>query len=426
MSRTRIVKGTYTKITHGNHNMFSGANINTYANNEIREKGAEEGVTHGNPEMPPESDLRFVIKVFDNNSEIKEGAYVFISEKPEMPKLKITLTIGGAYNYKKALFRLKTEFVFKASEVLFNRNDVDYFPARSASGQNEFREATAGQTTSWEVDFRGLFRGGTATVEAYSEDGKTLIKKFIFYIRGKNPLKTTVKDYLTTKQYLSRYWFVFKIIVSESGSENVTVARQFWDPEYVKTKVKGKTKKVEAHYGPSGRGIESRGMPNYGFPDGWGVGQIDFAAEKRNKAALSKADAAWLDNLDKNPDYIWNWKQNIEIKMTKKIPEKVKAAVAQFNKIFKGVKKLQSFSQQEGLITYKTAPSTISEFSVFSSYLPDTVSGDSEKSILDAELIKLYNGGHYITGVTAKGALEINRLNSLQFNYNERIGNVND
>ncbi|ANH82690.1 hypothetical protein A8C56_18430 [Niabella ginsenosidivorans] len=426
MSRIRIAKGTYTKITQGNHNMFSRENINAYAGNVIREKGEEEGVMHGSPEPAPVSDIAFLIKVFDNGNEIKEGAYVFISENPEMPRLKIELTIGKDYNYKKVLFRLKTEFVFKASEVLFDRNDIDYFPAKSDTGQNMFREAAAGQVTSWEVDFRGLFRGGTATVEAYSGDGKTLIKKFIFYIRGKNPLKTTVKDYLTSQQYLSKYWFVFKIIVSESGSEDVTVARQFWDPEYVKTKVKGKIKKVEANYGPSGRGLESKGMPNYGFPDGWGVGQIDFAAEKRNKSALSKADAAWLDNLDKNPDYIWNWKKNIEIKMTKKIPEKVKAAVAQFNKIFKGVKTLQSFSQQEGLITYKTCPSTISEFSAFSSYLPDTASGDSEKSILDAELIKLYNGGHYITGVTSKGALQINRLNSLGFNYNERIGNVKD
>ncbi|SDD18083.1 hypothetical protein [Niabella drilacis] len=426
MSRTRIVKGTYTKVTHGNHAMFSGANINAYANREIREKGAEEGVTHGDPEPAPASDLTFLIQVFDNNTEIKEGAYVFITEKPEMPKLRIALTIGKEYNYKKILFRLKTEFVFKASELPFDRKDVDYFPAGSGSGQSIFKEAAAGQTTSWDVDFGGIFRGGTATVEAYGGDGRTLIKKFVFYIRGRNPLKKTVKDYLISQQYLSKYWFVFKIIVSESGSEEVTVARQFWDPEYVKAKVKGKTKKVEAGYGPSGRGIESKGMPNYGFPDGWGVGQIDFAAEKRDKASLSKADAAWLEDLDKHPDYIWNWKKNIEIKMTRKIPEKVKAAVAQFNKLFKGVKKLSSFSQQEGLITYKTCPSTISEFSSFGSYMPDTASGDSEKSILDAELIKLYNGGHYITGIDAKDLLRINRLNSLGFNYNERIGNVKD
>ncbi|MBZ4190097.1 hypothetical protein [Niabella beijingensis] len=424
MSRIRIVKGTYTKVTHGNHNMYSRENINAFANNIIKEKGEEEGVRHGDPETPPSNDLSFSIKVFQDNSEIKEGAYVFISEVPEMPKLRIDVTVGKDYNYKKVLFRLKTAFVFKASEVMFNRNDVDYFPA--PSGQSSFREAPAGQTSSWEVDFRGLFRGGTAIVEAYSADGKTVLKKFVFYIRGKNPSKTVVKDYLVSKQYLSRYWFVFKIILSESGSENVTVVRQFWDPEYVKTKVKGKTKVVAAEYGPSGRGLESKGMPNYGFPDGWGAGQIDFAAEKRNKSALSKEAAAALEAVDKNPDYIWNWKENIDIKMNKKIPEKVRMAVAQFNKIFKGIKTVASFTQLEGLITYKTCPSTIAEFAAFNKFMTDTASGDSEKSILDAELIKLYNGGHYITGITNKGVLQISQKNSLGFDYNERIGNVKE
>lgn len=375
---------------------------------------------------PPAQDTEFSIKLFEDGKEMKEGSFVFITAQPCMPKLSVAIKMGKQCPYKTVNFRLKVEFVFKASEALFNRNDVDYFPAKSDAGQDIFMTATAGQTTNWDVDFRGLFRGGTATIEAYDENKHTLIKKFIFYIRGKNPLKTDVKNYLTANQYLSKYWFVFKVIVSESGSENVTVARHFWDPEYVKTKVSGKLKTVEADYGPSGRGLESKGIPNYGYPDGWGVAQIDFASEKRNKSALSKADADWLDNLDKNPNYIWNWKENIDIKMTKKIPEKVKTAVAQFNKIFKGVKILKSQSQQEGLITYKTCPSTISEFSAFNKYMPDTAASDSEKSILDAELIKLYNGGHYITGVTRNNTLQINQSNSLGFDYNERIGNIAD
>jgi len=58
MSRTRIVKGTYTKITHGNHNMYSRENINSFADNVVKEKGEDEGVSYGDPEDPPAQDLK--------------------------------------------------------------------------------------------------------------------------------------------------------------------------------------------------------------------------------------------------------------------------------------------------------------------------------------------------------------------------------
>ncbi|SDD18157.1 zinc metalloprotease [Niabella drilacis] len=58
MSRTRIVKGTYTKITHGNHNMYSRENINSFAGDVVKEKGEDEGVYYGDPEDPPAQDLR--------------------------------------------------------------------------------------------------------------------------------------------------------------------------------------------------------------------------------------------------------------------------------------------------------------------------------------------------------------------------------
>lgn len=58
MSRTRIIKGTYTKITHGNHNMYSRENINSFAGSVIKEKGADEGVSYGDPEDPPAQELK--------------------------------------------------------------------------------------------------------------------------------------------------------------------------------------------------------------------------------------------------------------------------------------------------------------------------------------------------------------------------------
>ena len=53
MSRTRIVKGTYTKISAKGHNMFSKENINTYALKTINEDGYEQGEKLGDPSDPP-------------------------------------------------------------------------------------------------------------------------------------------------------------------------------------------------------------------------------------------------------------------------------------------------------------------------------------------------------------------------------------
>ncbi|MBZ4188641.1 hypothetical protein [Niabella beijingensis] len=58
MSRTRIVKGIYTKITHGNHNMYSRENINSFAGSVVKEKGEDEGVSYGDPEDPPAQELK--------------------------------------------------------------------------------------------------------------------------------------------------------------------------------------------------------------------------------------------------------------------------------------------------------------------------------------------------------------------------------
>lgn len=49
MSRTRIVKGKYTKITGGEHRMFSEGNIISSAGKKYFEKGEEGGIVFGDP-----------------------------------------------------------------------------------------------------------------------------------------------------------------------------------------------------------------------------------------------------------------------------------------------------------------------------------------------------------------------------------------
>lgn len=53
MSRTRIVKGIYTKISQEGHSMYSNANIITNAGAAITETGVENGVSYGDPKSPP-------------------------------------------------------------------------------------------------------------------------------------------------------------------------------------------------------------------------------------------------------------------------------------------------------------------------------------------------------------------------------------
>lgn len=375
--------------------------------------------------LTPEDNV-YTVSVFYNDVKIDPESYVFISPEPAMPKIRIEVYIGKDCIYKSLRFRLKTEFKFKADgqySPLCDRNDVDYFPAKSDGG-NAFMIANKGKTT-WDVDFRGLFRGGTAIVEVWNEGKTSILSSFRFYIRGKNPTKETVKKYFTDKGYLSKYWFIFKMAVSESGSDDISLMRQFWDPEFVG---KGKSRK-EAVYGPSGRVFESKGIPNYGYPDGWGICQIDFYAEKSDRTNMEKyhkSDMAYIDTLSKNPNYIWNWKENIAVKMEFKLPEKIKIAINHLDRLFKNTKKLKSFSIKEGDLTYKASPSSVPELQKFNTFLPDKLTNQNEKSILDAEIIKLYNGGHYIIDISKDGTLSIKQKNNLDFNYNERIGKIKD
>ncbi len=55
MSRTRIVKGVYTKVSQKNHNMFSNENIVMNASGLLTEEGTENGLHWGSPQAPPRS-----------------------------------------------------------------------------------------------------------------------------------------------------------------------------------------------------------------------------------------------------------------------------------------------------------------------------------------------------------------------------------
>jgi len=55
MSRTRIVKGTYTKVSEKGHSMYSNENIVTNATRTVTEEGTEKGLYWGSPKSPPKT-----------------------------------------------------------------------------------------------------------------------------------------------------------------------------------------------------------------------------------------------------------------------------------------------------------------------------------------------------------------------------------
>lgn len=60
MSRTRIVKGTYNKISQEGHSMYSKENIITSAGESVTETGEANGIKYGGPKSPPKSEKRII------------------------------------------------------------------------------------------------------------------------------------------------------------------------------------------------------------------------------------------------------------------------------------------------------------------------------------------------------------------------------
>ncbi len=64
MTRTRIVKQNYTKISAKGHSMYSRENIVSSAGKSIREKGDEKGEKHGSPKSPPKTNKIIDVVMF--------------------------------------------------------------------------------------------------------------------------------------------------------------------------------------------------------------------------------------------------------------------------------------------------------------------------------------------------------------------------
>lgn len=100
MSRTRFVKGTYTKVSEKGHSMYSNENIVTTASDFVTEKGEEKGLSIGLPQAAPK--LNYTEEPdFDLELELIEKDFVPLGipdykGNSENDKIQFELTVTGA------------------------------------------------------------------------------------------------------------------------------------------------------------------------------------------------------------------------------------------------------------------------------------------------------------------------------------------
>ncbi len=367
------------------------------------------------------------------NKAIEENEFVFISAEPQMPQ--ISIRISQAFHppmtgVKYATLLATVEVIHVVNDGQKQRNDsfripknpnyflrFDYKPKTTFKmGGIEMKENVTEAKN--EVTWYDSFRGGTAVVKVYAD--KVQVQEFTFYIRGLNPTKREVYDYLTENGYDSKFWFIKKMLIRESGSQGVDVMQQFNDIKKYKL-------------GPSGSKGELGGTPTWGTPDGWGMGQIDLSAsEDKNGKKLTVETEA-----------LWNWKRNVELaikKLLSKIDEMktLHKRAKQFEKDNPSIPLEDHITpdQVEGndkiSITYINAQSEIKDLSDYN-YLMSTKRNSeltkTVKSLLDADLIKHYNAGRYLYDLKISNdsaEWTIDHLNSRGTNYVKEVSEIND
>jgi len=95
MSRTRIVKGTYTKITGGDHSMYAKGNIVTTAGKSINEIGKGNGITYNMPKSPPKKQSATRVKEIELITPLDLG-----SKNDGKGKTREGFIFGKTYKFK--------------------------------------------------------------------------------------------------------------------------------------------------------------------------------------------------------------------------------------------------------------------------------------------------------------------------------------
>lgn len=121
MSRTRIVKGTYNKITEEDHNMYSQESIVSRALKWFTEKGEAKGVSFGKAGDPPPSEIRAKCVVhFRSKSGWQGEDYGF-----DWMRLGETSNFGDV-NYEDIVAKQYTDATYATIETNINEYDGSF------------------------------------------------------------------------------------------------------------------------------------------------------------------------------------------------------------------------------------------------------------------------------------------------------------
>ena len=352
--------------------------------------------------------VRPPVEVFANDVQLNSrdeatDRFVPISTEPAMPVITISNNMD-----EEIRGRLKIEYTknYNGQTV---RKWLDYYPEEE---NDEVQTQTIDAHNSWNVDFGDDIRGGTAIFEYVTGENEwndDNIQTFTFYLRGRNPNRDEVISYIEDEGYDDQYWFLIRLIRHESATGSSNEFRQY-NPgtNYTTTSV--------------------RGLPNFGPPRGYGLGQIDnFGRLVTGYSALTEAQREehdlvgvergetivddegrtidWQGYIVASDNQVWNWKENIDTVIT--FLDIKKQTI--INKYTSWVNTANNWNtnhpedlveqhadQVEGDITFSSIESFIDDIpNNVNEYFDDVEDSDTTKSFIDACLIRYYNGGYY-------------------------------
>jgi hypothetical protein len=290
------------------------------------------------------------VVVTANNVRKYEGEYVMYGTDLIMPKIKATITINSSSLHQEVWVKYKCAFThsYTHKNTVIKRNYSYSFPYTK-----EYYYVVKKPSNNITLDLSNHVMPGVASFEIYDKGANKLIMKFEFKIGGQNPTSANVKKEITDKGYNSKYWFFENIVMGESG------AKQFND----------KGSKI--------------GLPTFGFPDGWGLMQIDN----------------WTTPTLKDNGFMFDWKKNIK-KGYDIIEEKIPVVINHYKSMNTKIKngKLKKYTSSEqgevtkGNVKYSHVKTELTKLMTdCNTNFSTNPSGN--KSFIDATLIKRYNGG---------------------------------
>lgn len=193
---------------------------------------------------------------------IYEKGIAYITGEPVMPYLVARL--GGFHEFNTEM-NIDWKLEIKSERTKRGTRDNKFYPA---SG---YRTLPADQEWNISDEFGTDFVGGKCKL--YYKIGNTAEQTFEFYIRGKNPLDATAKDYVVNHAKSATYPYAWAIVQHESR-QNTRCYNQF---------------------NSGGDGPGNLEQPNFTGPDGWGIAQLDKPL-----------------GVTASTNEVYHWRQNVE------------------------------------------------------------------------------------------------------------------